>query len=209
MTARASTRLAEGARARTLLLLIDLQRAFCDGDGSMAMQGRNVAPLHAAARRCQALATLARARHVPVVWTRMVLRKDYGNGGMVTRLRPNLARVGALRAGTTDVELSKEVHAEPEDAIVDKPRYSAVYATALEAHLRARAIERVIVGGVTTSMCIESSVRDLSQRDYEMVVVKDACGDFDASRHEASLSAMEFGFARLMTQRDATRLLGA
>jgi nicotinamidase-related amidase len=192
---------------RTLLLLIDLQRAFCDGDGSMAMQGRNVAPLHEAARQCQALAKLARAHHVPVIWTRMVLRKDYEDGGMVSRLRPNLARIGALRAGTNDVELSTDVHAEPEDAIVDKPRYSAVYATALEAHLRARAIERVIVGGVTTSMCVESSVRDLSQRDYEVIVVEDACGDFDAARHVASLAAMEFGFAKLVTQRDVTRLL--
>jgi ureidoacrylate peracid hydrolase len=192
---------------RTLLLLIDLQRAFCDGDGSMAMQGRNVAPLHAAARQCQALAITARARGVPVVWTRMVLRKDYADGGMVTRLRPNLARIGALRAGTTDVELSTEVHAAPEESVVDKPRYSALYATSLEAHLRARAIERVIVGGVTTSMCVESSVRDLSQRDYEVIVVKDACGDFDAERHAAALAAMEFGFARLVTHKDATRLL--
>jgi nicotinamidase-related amidase len=194
---------------RTLLLLIDLQRAFCDGDGSMAMQGRNVAPLHAAARQCQALAAHARQHNVPVIWTRMMLRQDYSDGGMVTRLRPNLARIGALRAGTNDVELSTEVHAAAEDAIVDKPRYSAVYATALEAHLRARAIARVIVGGVTTSMCVESSVRDLSQRDYEVVVVKDACGDFDAARHDASLAAMEFGFAKLVTHSDVASLLNA
>jgi ureidoacrylate peracid hydrolase len=190
----------------TLLLLIDLQRAFCDGDGSMAMQGRNVAPLHAAARQCQALAVTARQHDVPVVWTRMVLRKDYADGGMVTRLRPNLARIGALRAGTTDVDLSTEVHAEPEDTIVDKPRYSALYATTLEAHLRARAIERVIVGGVTTSMCVETTVRDLSQRDHEVIVVKEACGDFDADRHAASLAAMEFGFARLVTHTGVARL---
>lgn len=192
---------------RTLLLLIDLQRAFCDGDGSMALQGRNVAPLHAAARQCQALAVTAREHGVPVMWTRMVLRHDYADGGMVTRLRPNLARIGALRAGTTDVDLSSEVHAESEDTIVDKPRYSALYATSLEAHLRARAIERVIVGGVTTSMCVETSVRDLSQRDYEVIVVRDACGDFDTERHAASLAAMEFGFARLVAHKDATHLL--
>jgi ureidoacrylate peracid hydrolase len=173
----------------------------------MAMQGRNVAPLHAAARQCRALAETARRNGVPVAWTRMVLRQDYEDAGMVTRLRPNLARIGALRAGTTDVELSSDVRAEPGDAIIDKPRYSAVYATTLEAHLRARAIERVIVGGVTTSMCVESTVRDLSQRDYEVMVVTDACGDFDAARHEASLAAMEFGFAKLVTRADATRLL--
>src|SRR5262245_2271720 len=172
----------------------------------MAQQGRNVAPLHAAARQCRALAQQARQHAVPVAWTRMVLRPDDADGGLITRLRPNLARIGALRHGTTDIELSTEVHAEPEDAIIDKPRYSAVYATTLESHLRARAIERVIVAGVTTSMCVESTVRDLAQRDYEVVVVKEACGDFDAARHDASLAAMEFGFAKLAASADAVRL---
>jgi nicotinamidase-related amidase len=58
-------------------------------------------------------------------------------------------------------------------------------------------------------MCVESSVRDLSQRDYEVIVVKDACGDFDAARHDASLAAMEFGFATLVTHSDVASLLTA
>ncbi len=193
----------------TLLLLVDLQRAFCDPDGSIAAQGRNVDALRAAARRCDALAKTARAAGVPVAWTRMMLKPDYSDGGVVTRLRPGLMKVGGLRAGTPDVELCSVVHPESEDLIIDKARYSSVYATGLEDVLRQRRIARVVVGGVTTSMCVETTVRDLAQRDYEIVVVENACADLDRARHAASLAVMRFGFARVVPeQRAAAALMG-
>lgn len=193
---------------RALLLLIDYQRSFCDPDGAMARQGRDVAAMRAAAEAGDGLARQARAAAVPVVWTRMVFRADYGDGGLLTgALRPNLPRIGALRAGTDDVELSRTVRALPGDIVIDKPRYSALYGTALEVELRARRIGRVVVGGVTTSMCVESTVRDLGQRDYETFVVREACGDFDAARHDASLNAIAFGFARVVALADAAPLL--
>ena len=58
-------------------------------------------------------------------------------------------------------------------------------------------------------MCVETSVRDLSQRDYDVVVVREACGDFAAERHAASLSAMEFGFATVVSLDEAVSELGA
>ncbi len=127
----------------------------------------------------------------------MLLAPDYADGGLIVRMRPNLARIGGLRAGTPDVELSDAVRAQPADLIIDKPRYSALYATSLEAQLRSRGVERILIGGVTTSMCVESTVRDLAQRDHEVVVIEEACADFDADRHEASLQAMRFAFARV------------
>jgi ureidoacrylate peracid hydrolase len=65
--------------------------------------------------------------------------------------------------------------------------------------LRSRRIERVVVGGVTTSMCVDTTVRDLGQRDLDVLVVREACGDFAQDRHEAALAAMEFGFARVVS----------
>ena len=193
--------------ARSLLLLIDLQRAFCEPDGSMATQGRPIETMRAAARRCQALAGEARAAHVPVAWTRMMLKPDYSDGGMITRLRPGIMKVGGLRAGTPDVELCSLVTAQPDDLIVDKPRHSSLYATKLEDILRQRGIDRIVVGGVTTSMCVETTVRDLAQRDYEIVVIEEACGDFDGPRHAASLAAMKFGFAHVLPERAAPAAL--
>lgn len=193
---------------RPLLLLIDLQKAFCDADGSIARLGRPIETLREAARQCALLADIARASGAPVVWTRMMFRADYSDGGMLIRLRPGLGKIGALRAGTPDIELSTLVSAAPGDVIVDKPRYSALIDTSLEQKLREMDVGRVIIGGVTTSMCVETTVRDLSQRDYEVAAIEEACADFDPERHRASLSAMAFGFARILSTQSAPALFG-
>lgn len=183
---------------KTLLLLVDLQNAFCDRSGSIAGQGWDITTLIEAALRCDDLAKEARERGIPVVWTRMMFRADYSDAGIAGRMRPNLRRMGGLRAGTPDVELTSLVTPAADDIIIDKPRHSSLYATSLEVVLRSHAIERVIVGGVTTSMCVETTVRDLAQRDYEVLVPREACADFDAGRHDASLTVMAFGFARVV-----------
>ena len=138
----------------------------------------------------------------------MMFAPDYADGGMLTRLRPNLMKIGALRRGEVDVELSKFVNPATEDVVVDKPRYSALIGTDLAGILSKASIGRVVIGGVTTSMCVESTARDLAQRDFEVAVIEEACGDFDAARHTASLSALAFGFARVLPLRAASELFG-
>jgi ureidoacrylate peracid hydrolase len=159
-----------------------------------------------AALRCQELVDIARGKAVPVIWTRMMFAADYSDGGMLTRLRPGLVKIGALRRGDPDVELSAHVHAEPGDAVIDKPRYSALIGTDLADVLARREIGRVVIGGVTTSMCVESTARDLAQRDFEVAVIEEACGDFAPDRHAASLAALAFGFARVLPLRAAPEL---
>lgn len=193
---------------RTALVVIDAQRSFCDQDGSMARQGRPIGTMAEAARKCDRLAADARAAGAHIVWTRMVFAPDYSDGGELIRtIRPNLARIGALRRGSGDELLSDLVHPEEADAIVDKARYSALVGTGLEEMLRREAIERVFLCGVTTSMCVESTARDVGQRDFKTYVVADCCADFDTDRHHASLAAIEFGFARIVTSAQALALM--
>jgi len=196
------------ARDHCLLLLIDLQRAFCSSDGDLARRGRDITAMQAATGSCARLAAAARAVGVPVVWTRMMLRPDYADGGRMTDdLLPHLKLASALQRGSRDVELADGLGVESGDDVIDKPRNSALFATSLEVHLNARRIERVIVGGVTTSMCVDTTVRDLGQRDYATFVVREAVGDFDAARHTAALAAMAFGFARVISERDCVAAL--
>lgn len=192
----------------TVLLLIDLQRSFCDAEGSMALQGRDISAMQAAARVCDGLAASAHAAGVPVVWTRMAFRPDYADGGALTgRLRPNLARIGALKRGSEDADFSRLVQPQAGDVVIDKARYSALYGTPLEVVLRSGGHQRILVAGVTTSMCVDTTVRDLGQRDYDVLVVEEGCADFDAERHRAALSAMEFGFARRISRDAASDIL--
>ena len=185
-------------RSEAALLLVDLQRGFLHPQGFVAAQGRDVSDCAAAARHCYALARIARDAGMPVIWTRHVLRPDHADGGLLTtELRPRLGQIGALAHGTADVEIPAEAGVEAGDFVIDKPRYSAFFGTALDMVLAARGIRALMVGGVTTSMCVESSVRDAAQRDIRTFVVRDAVADFDPARHAASLSAMAFCFARL------------
>ena len=138
-------------RDHCVLLLIDLQHAFCSPEGDLARRGRDVAPMQAAARACGRLADAAHVAGVPVIWTRMMLRPDYADGGRMTDdLLPHLKAAGSLRRGTQDVALTAGLPVLPDDDVIDKPRNSALFGTSLEVHLNARRIERVIVGGVTS-----------------------------------------------------------
>lgn len=186
-------------RDRAALLAIDLQRAFCARDGSIAAQGRDISEIEAAAARALELVRVAQAAGVPVIWTAMHYAADYADGGLLMHeLRPNLARIGALRRGTADVELIEGAAPHARDIVLGKQRFSAFVGTHLEQVLSARGIDCLMVCGVTTSMCVESSVRDAGQRDLRTFVVAQACGDFDPARHAASLSAMAFGYARVI-----------
>lgn len=177
------------------VVLIDLQRAFLASDGSMARQGHNLDRCRSAMSGSSSLATSAKEHGVPVLWTRFVLRDDHSDGGVLTDvLRPGLRRVGALRASTPDVELFRQSAAH-QDTVIDKPRYSAFFAPSFETALHSLGVRSLIFGGVTSSMCVESTARDAAQRDYQVFVAEDACGDFDEQRHRAAMSALAFGFA--------------
>jgi nicotinamidase-related amidase len=197
-------------RAEAALLLVDYQRGFLHPQGFVAAQGRDVSACAAAARQGYALAAAARAAGMMVIWTRHVLRADHADGGLLTtELRPRLGEIGALAAGSADIEIPDEAGIAPEDAVLDKPRYSAFFGTSLDVLLGARGIRALMVGGVTTSMCVETSVRDAAQRDIRTFVVRDAVADFDAARHEASLAAMQFGFARIIGANQAMDAIAA
>ncbi|GAB4179927.1 MAG: pyrimidine utilization protein B [Thalassobaculales bacterium] len=194
-------------RRRAALLAIDLQGVFCRQDGAIGRQpGRDMAACAAAAGLALELVAAARQAGMPVIWTRHVLRDDYADGGLLTGwLRPGLKAIGALRASDPETALIATPAAA--DTVIDKPRFSAFHATPLDAVLRARGIDSLLVCGVTTSMCVESTVRDAGQRDYAVLVVREACADFDAARHEASLAAIAFGFGRVIGFADAMAIL--
>ena len=84
------------------------------------------------------------------------------------------------------------------ELIVDKHRYSAFIGTRLDLLLRSHAIRTVVVCGVATSGCVESTIRDAFMLDYYVVVAGDACGDYEQARHEATLSKMALSFGEVV-----------
>jgi ureidoacrylate peracid hydrolase len=185
---------------RMALLAIDLQTGFCHPGGSSARRGRDITPMKNAAEKSLALVQHARTAGLPVIWTTITFHPQYRDGGLLTgALRPAIAERGGLKRGSEDGALMPGIDVRPEDYVVDKPRNSAFYASSLEAILHSARIESLLVCGVTTAMCVESTVRDAFQRDYAPFVVSDCTAEFVPARHEAALSAMAYGFANVLT----------
>jgi ureidoacrylate peracid hydrolase len=183
--------------AKTALLLIDMQNGFFSPEGSIARVGFPIEKLHSAIVPCQRLLAAAREAGVPIAFTRYVFQPGLTDGGvMVDDLVPELRRENALVRGSWDADILEELTPAPGEAIFDKNRPSALLGTGLEAWLQAQAITRVIIAGVTTSCCVETSVRDLSQRDYHVLIAADACAEVDEERHRVALRTLSLLFAR-------------
>ena len=185
------------------LIVVDMQNGFIDGKGSMAQLGFDWEKLAVASPGVQRLVAGARKADVPVFWTRYVYEPDFRDGGVqMEEIMPGLKEVNLCVAGTWDSEIHPDMKPEDSDIIIDKNRPSSFYATRLESYLRSQQIENVVVCGVTTNICVETTVRDASQRDFRTFVVRDAVGEVDDFRGETSLKAMEYLFARVMNVND-------
>lgn len=188
---------------RTALMVIDMQNAFCTDGGSCDQIGLNIAMLKEAIEPCGRLIAAARAAAVPIIYTRYVYRADYADGGVMLKyLLPELGQSGHLAAGTHDIEVVDALAPQDGDYVVDKNRPSAFYATGLEPMLNGLDIDSIVVCGVTTNCCVETTVRDASQRDYKTFVVTDATGELEQQRHDFAINTMAFLFAEAVTVDD-------
>jgi ureidoacrylate peracid hydrolase len=193
----------ELGREHTALMVVDMQNGFCHDDGSVNKVGLPAARLRPAIEPCVRLRSAARLAGIPIIYTRYVYRSDYTDGGvMVHELIPDLKNGHCLAAGTWDMEVLDELAPVSTDYIIDKNRPSAFFATGLEPVLKGLAISDLAVCGVTTNCCVETTVRDASQRDYRTFVVQDAVAEYEDDRHAVALKSMGMLFAKLVTVED-------
>ncbi len=184
---------------RTALIVVDMQNAFCHEQGSLHRMGKDTSMCESVVPPCCKLVRAAHQSGVPVIFSRNVYRPDYADRGVMPHeIRPALKGVRACVVGTWDAELVDELVPEERDYIFDKNRTSAFYNMGMETVLRNLDIRTLVICGVTSSMCVESTVRDAGQRDYRTFVVSDAIGEIDRARHDAALVAMAYMFAHVV-----------
>lgn len=182
----------------TALLMIDMQRGFIEPGFSVARIGFPVTRLQAAIEPCRRLLAAARHAGLAIAHTRYVFEPGLRDGGvMVNLMLPELRRENALVRGTPDADIIADLAPAEGEPVFDKNRPSALLGTGCEAWLQEAGIRRVIVAGVTTSCCIETSVRDLSQRNYEVTIAGDAVAEYDEERHMVALKTLGLLFARV------------
>ncbi|WP_432825594.1 cysteine hydrolase family protein [Dactylosporangium sp. CA-092794] len=177
---------------RTAVVIVDMQNGFCHPEGSFGRAGADVSGCGAATPGCGELVEIGRAAGLPVVWTRAIHHNDLSDWRMLTEvpMYAGLIGIGSCVEGTWDAEFVDGLAPADGELVVSKSRFSPFVETDIADRLRALGVENLLVGGVGTSACVESTVRDASQRDFRTYVVAEATGDISAAAHEHSLHVM-------------------
>jgi len=184
----------------TALVVVDLQNAFCRPEGSFARRGLAIDGIERVVAACRRLADHAAKVGWPVVCTRLVYRPDYADAGLLVPHDPRIRALGAYVEGSFDAALVDALPADlPGTLVVRKTRYDPFCGTALEAELRGRGIRDLVVCGVTTNVCVESTVRRAHDLDFPVRLVEDAVASYDAALHRASLETLGRHFAQRVT----------
>ncbi len=188
------------ARGRTLLLVIDVQVDFAAPHGAMGQLGLDLSAVEAVIGRIERLIGAARDAGVAVGFVRVVTRPETDPPALRLlhqRTGQDASAAAICRAGTAGADYHR-VRPRPGDLEVSKTLYSCFVGTGLEATLRGRGIDTLVVAGMTTECCVDSTVRDGFHRDFNLFVVADACADYDPAAHVASLEALGRSFAVLV-----------
>ena len=170
----------------TALIIIDMQRDFLEPGGFGETLGNDVSLLRSAIKPCKAVLEAARKAHLLVVHTRE------GHNPDMTDCPPSKKARGApkiaigdegpmgriLIRGEKGHDIIPELYPVTGEAIIDKPGKGAFYSTDLELILRNRGIRTLIVCGVTTEVCVHTTVREANDRGFECLVVSDAVGSY-------------------------------
>jgi nicotinamidase-related amidase len=180
--------------ARTALLVIDMQNNYLAEDGYFARKGYDPAPLRAIIPAVQRLVTAARDAGCRIVWTRQGNRADLADASPYDRWRAERAGIPldggdtvALLRGSAGFDVIAELPIERGDIVVDKTANGAFYQTDLELVLRAQGITHLLFSGITTDVCVHTTLREAVDRKYQCLTVEDACASGDGYAHAAAI----------------------
>jgi ureidoacrylate peracid hydrolase len=203
------TTLAEKVAPRhAALLLVDVQNDFCAEGGAMYREGRDISLVQRMIPRLERLLESARAAHMHVIWIRNV----YNTGPNHYLSEVWLEQARRRRKGCyVDFPVCEpdawngefyKVRPAPDEAIVTKHRYGAFEGTDLDLVLRSKRIRTVIMTGVATNVCVETTARQAFLRDYYVVFTSDCTASFSEAQHEAALWNIDQFFGQVVTSEE-------
>jgi nicotinamidase-related amidase len=180
---------------RCALVIIDMQRDFLEPGGFGEALGNDVSQLRKIVAPLRALLGAARDAGLTVIHTREGHRPDMTDAprAKVERGAPSM-RIGdrgpmgrILIRGEAGHDIIPELYPVAGEPVLDKPGKGAFYQTDLDLMLRNRGVETLLVCGVTTEVCVHTTVREANDRGYRCIVVGDCCGSYFPEFHEVGL----------------------
>jgi nicotinamidase-related amidase len=185
--------------AATALILIDMQRDFLEPGGFGAALGNDVSRLAAAVPPCRALLAAARAAGLLVIHTREGHRPDLSDCPPAKWERgPPGMRIGdpgpmgrILIRGEPGHDIIAALAPAPGEVVLDKPGKGAFCGTDLGLILRNRGIATLLVAGVTTEVCVHTTIREANDRGFRCIAIADACASYFPEFHATGLAMIK------------------
>ena len=181
--------------ARLALVIIDMQRDFLEPGGFGEALGNDVSQLARIVPACATLLSALRAARIPIIHTREGHRPDLSDApkAKVERGAPAM-RIGdkgpmgrILIRGEAGHDIVDDLAPLPGEPVVDKPGKGAFYQTDLDLMLRNGGIDTLLVAGVTTEVCVHTTIREANDRGYKCIAVADCCASYFPEFHEVGL----------------------
>jgi nicotinamidase-related amidase len=182
---------------RSCLLVVDMQNFFLNPKSPTFTPG-GLAILPNLSKLIKAF----RRKKLPVIYTAHVHKSKEMDGGIL-----GWWWQGMIMENTKDAEIHPELSPLPEEKIIYKHRYSAFYDTDLETVLRCLKVTDMVISGIMTNLCCESTARDAYFRDYRVFFMSDATGTINEELHLATLKNLAFGFAYVTTTENILKKL--
>lgn len=191
--------------SRTALVNVDVQRCFVEGSPLAADAGRQLV------KRINGLAASCRAAGMPVIHTRGWMPADGSNRGLMAEMVPPFI-IALYTEGAESAELHDALDVAPADIILDKPRYGAFHGTDLELILRSKGIDTIIISGIATNICCETTAREAAQRDFRVIFLSDGTGTKEMNGVSAddlqrsTCASLGMVFAHIATTEEAVKM---
>jgi ureidoacrylate peracid hydrolase len=198
--------------SRTALLVIDMQNAFGSKGGMFDKAGIDISGIQEAVRPTATAVEAARQAGIKVVWIKMGFQPDLSdlgaedvpNGFLFLHLG---VKDGVLARDEWGTDIVDELTPEDGEPVIYQTRFSAFYRTDLDALLRNHGAKHLIITGCTTSICVESTIRDAFFRDYHCVLLEDCAAEpmgrnLSRSNHEATVLLVERIFGSVANSSD-------
>lgn len=191
--------------AKTALINVDLQNVFVEGYEFSAEDGPGVV------ERLNRLSQVCRDHGIMVIHTINELRADGSNRGagaeVVTAYLQSTGanRKGGITAGTDPAKLHDSLDVHESDILLTKPRYGSFTGTDLDLILRSNGIDSVIIGGIATNVCCDTTAREANMRDYKVFFLSDGTGNHGMQGltaqqiKDATLAAVRLAFGQVLT----------